>query len=66
MHARYDSREVSQPARDAFMRRFLREVDPDQSLPEEERARRAEYAKKAYFTRLALRSAQVRAARKAG
>jgi len=41
-------------ARDAFLRRFEREVDPEGLLEPEERARRALYARKAYFTRLAL------------
>jgi hypothetical protein len=40
--------------------RFERQVDPDGELPPAERARRAGHARKAYFTRLALRSAQAR------
>jgi hypothetical protein len=48
------------PARQAFDGRFEREVDPDGILPPAERARRAEYARKAYFTRLALASAKAR------
>lgn len=40
------------PARKAFLARFEREVDPDGVLDPDERARRAEYAKKAYFLRL--------------
>jgi hypothetical protein len=42
------------------MDRFERQVDPDGTLKPEERARRAGHARKAYFTRLALRSAQAR------
>ena len=42
------------------MARFEREVDPDQVLPPDERARRAEHARKAYFQRLALKSARSR------
>jgi hypothetical protein len=42
------------------MARFDDEVDPGRELPEAERRRRADQAKKAYFTRLALRSAQAR------
>ena len=60
LHAQVDSREHTEPARVAFMARFDDEVDPDRTLPETERVRRAEQAKKAYFTRLALRSAQAR------
>ena len=64
LHSRYDSRAMSQPARDAFMGRFEDEVDPDRVLPEAERRRRVEHAKRLYFTRLAFRSAKAR--RKAG
>jgi hypothetical protein len=60
MHASHDSKAVSQPARDAFLARFEREVDPEGKLPPAERARRAEHAKKAHMTRLALKSAQAR------
>jgi hypothetical protein len=48
------------PARAAFEDRFIRQVDPDLQLPEAERLRRAQYAKKAYYTKLALKSAQAR------
>jgi hypothetical protein len=48
------------PARDKFLERFAREVDPDGVLSPAERLRRAEYARKAYFTRLALASARAR------
>lgn len=48
-------------ARAKFLGRFEREVDPDGVLPPEERARRAEFAKRAYFSSLALRSAKARA-----
>jgi hypothetical protein len=48
------------PARAAFDDRFVRQVDPDGVLPEAERRRRAEALKRAYFAKLALRSAQVR------
>lgn len=42
------------------MARFEDEVDPDHVLSEAERRRRAEHARKAYFTRLALKSTQAR------
>lgn len=64
LHAKVDSREHTAPARQAFMARFEDEVDPDRILPEAERRRRAGQAKKAYFARLALKSAKAR--RKAG
>jgi hypothetical protein len=50
----------TEPARRALLERFEREVDPDGLLSPAERARRAGHARKAYFTRLALRSAQAR------
>ena len=61
MHSKHDSRETTSKARATFMSRFELEVDPDGVLPEAERHRRAEAAKKAYFTRLALKSAIKRA-----
>jgi hypothetical protein len=60
LHSKYDSRELLKPARAAFESKFEREVDPDGMLDAAERARRAEMARKAYFTRLALASAQAR------
>lgn len=52
--------------RKAALERFEKEVDPDGVLPPEERARRAEHAKKAFYARIQLASANKRAARKAG
>lgn len=60
MHSRNDSRITSAPGRAAFNTRWALEVDPDGILPEAERARRAELARRAYFTRLALMSAKAR------
>lgn len=48
------------PARAALMARFEAEVDPDGTLPPDERARRAEHKRRAYFQRLALASARSR------
>src|SRR5665647_1362140 len=48
------------PARAALMARFEREVDPDGTLPPDERARRADHKRRAYFGRLALKSARSR------
>lgn len=53
-------------ARAGLMARFEREVDPDGTLPPDERHRRAESLRKAHFQRLALRSAQARRARRRG
>lgn len=60
-----DTAAATAPARKAFLDRFEREVDPEGVLPPADRARRAEHARKAYFTRLALKSAQARS-KKAG
>jgi diacylglycerol kinase family enzyme len=46
------------------MRRFLDEVDPLRALPEAERNRRAERARKAYFTKLAYLSSRARSQRR--
>jgi hypothetical protein len=53
-------------ARRAALDRFEKEVDPDGVLLPDERARRAEHLRKAYFARLALKSAQARRARRGG
>jgi hypothetical protein len=58
--ANTDPTEGTAAVRAAFLDRFEREVDPDGTLPPAERARRAEHARKAYFTRLALASAKAR------
>jgi hypothetical protein len=50
-------------ARAKFLSRFEDEVDPDRVLSPEERARRAEHARKAYFAKLALASARARSAK---
>ena len=60
-----DRTKRTQPARDAFDARFEREVDPDGTLDPVERALRAAAARKAYFARLALKSAQARRKRAA-
>jgi hypothetical protein len=60
LHSKYDSRELTANGRAAFLKRFEDQVDPNRELPEAERLRRAEHARKAYFTRLALKSAQAR------
>jgi len=63
LHATHDPHETTKAARHAFLARFEREVDPEGQLPPEVRRRRAEAARKAYFSRLALRSARARRAR---
>jgi hypothetical protein len=63
LHSQYDSRELAANARARFDQRFHDEVDPDRVLPEAERAKRADHARKAYFAPLALKSAKARSAR---
>jgi hypothetical protein len=66
LHATHDSRELTAPARAAALKRFETEVDPHGELPDAERIRRAEHARKAYFTQLAFKSAQARRRRTEG
>ena len=61
MHSRNDARATTAKARETFLARFEREVDPDGVLPPAERQRRAEFARRAHMARLAFRSAQSRA-----
>jgi hypothetical protein len=56
----HDRRARTQPARDKFLERFEREVDPEGTLSPDERLRRAEHAKRAYMLRLAKRSSRAR------
>ena len=60
LHATHSPNETTKAAREAFMARFEREVDPDGTLAPEERTRRAEAARKAYFAQLAHKSAKAR------
>jgi hypothetical protein len=53
------------PARKALLDRFDREVDPDGKLPLQERAKRAENARKAYYLQMSLKAADARRRRKA-
>ncbi|MFD4347354.1 hypothetical protein ACFWQ6_21280 [Streptomyces coelicoflavus] len=49
-------------AREAFLKRFEDQVDPERRLAPHERARRAQAARKAYFQALALKSSMTRRA----
>ena len=59
-HSRHDARELTAPAREAFLSKFERDVDPDGVLSLEERRRRAEHARRAHMTRIARLSAIAR------
>lgn len=50
----------TQLGRAAFLKRFDDQVDPERRLSPQERAKRADAAKKAYFASLALKSAKAR------
>jgi hypothetical protein len=52
----------TRPARQKFLQRFEREVDPDGNLSADERRQRAEHAKRAYMLRLAKRAVAARKA----
>jgi hypothetical protein len=58
MHSKHDARETTAAARAAFLARFEAEVDPEGTLHPDERQRRAEQARSAYFTRLAFQRAK--------
>src|SRR4051794_14138813 len=64
LHATHDSRETSAAGRRAANSRFLLKVDPDGVLPEPERLRRAEAARKSWMTRIAYLSARARSAKR--
>jgi hypothetical protein len=59
-----DPTQQGQILRAGLEKRFLDEVDPDRVLPEAERQRRAENARKAFYQRLALASVKARQARR--
>lgn len=65
LHSTRNPRETTAKAREAFQLRFEDEVDPERSLPEDERARRVDLARKAYYSRLSRKGAEARRARKA-
>ncbi len=54
LHATHDSREITQAARDAFLRRFEDNADPDGTLPPAERQHRAQHLRRAHMAQLSL------------
>jgi hypothetical protein len=64
--SREDPTEQGRTMRAGLEAKFLREVDPNNELPEPERVRRAAKARQVYYQRLALASAKARRARKTG
>jgi len=62
MHAKHDSKRVSQPARDARWQKYIDQVrTATPGLSDEEVLRRAEHLRKAEMCRLALASSRARA-----
>jgi hypothetical protein len=55
-----DRTKATEKARQAALDRFEKQVDPDNTLDPVERARRAESARRAYFTELARKSRTAR------
>jgi hypothetical protein len=60
LHATRDPRAATAAARSGFLKKFERQADPGGTLPEAERARRAEHLLRAHMARLALASARAR------
>jgi hypothetical protein len=58
--SRYNAQDLTVQARQGFLARFEREVDPAGKLDPLERQRRAAALKRAYFVRLAAKSAETR------
>lgn len=58
--SKQDPKQGIKPARAAYERRFELAVDPDSTLPESERKRRAASAMRAHMQRLALSSSKAR------
>jgi hypothetical protein len=63
LHALYPASQTTRAAREAFLARFEREVDPEGILDAEDRAARAAAARKAYMLRMALKSRNARRSR---
>jgi len=63
LHSRYDSRDLTAPARQKWAENWETRVDPEGVLQPAERARRAEHAMRAHMTELARKSAKLRSKR---
>ncbi len=61
----YDPRETTKAGTAAFLQKFADEIDPDHLLPDTERQRLAEAARREHMAKLALASSRARSARKA-
>lgn len=63
MHKKCDPKARAAKIQATLRRRFEDEVDPDRTLPEQERERRAEMARKEHYSRLAYLSLKARTAK---
>jgi hypothetical protein len=61
--SREDGKANAQRAQAGLLAKFVGQVDPDRVLPEDERLRRAEAARRAHMQRLAFLSSKARTAR---
>jgi hypothetical protein len=61
--SREDGKTNAQRAQAGLLAKFVDQVDPDRVLPEDERLRRAETARRAHMQRLAFLSSKARTAR---
>ena len=53
----------TEPGRQAMRDKFARQVDPDSVLTPTEREFRADHARRAHYSRMAMKSAKVRSAK---
>jgi hypothetical protein len=60
LHSTHDSQELARKSCDTLLRKIEQSIDPQGSLPAQERQRRVYQALKAHYTRMALKSAKVR------
>ena len=60
LHAQHDPKATTAKARQVRADHWAQQVDPDNQLPPEERARRAKHALQAHMIDLARRSAKAR------
>lgn len=61
--SRHDPNAYTAKAREAAWQRFITEVDPDRALPEDERMKRADAARRAHLLRASLKAAATRTRR---
>ena len=63
LHARYNAKELTKPAREAAWKRYLDMVDPGRTLSDEDRNARATAARHAQMIRMSQKSQAARRAK---